>query len=84
MPIFKTPPPQKAEILKLNQTSIIIHWKNLITNRALEPLFRSCQGLEMQRYMFNIISKTSSPSKMLAIPSLLFQFANKDCRGAQL
>lgn len=80
MPIFKPPPSQKAEILKLNQTSIIIHWKNLITNRALEPLLRSCQGLEMQRYVFNIISKASFPSKMLAIPSV--QFANEDCRGA--
>lgn len=79
---FQNPPPQKAEILKLNQTSIIIHWKNLITNRALEPLLRSCQGLEMQNYVFNIISKTSFPSKMLAIPSV--QFADEDCREAQL
>lgn len=79
---FQNPPPQKTETLKLNQTSIIIHWKNLITNRALEPLLRSYQGLEMQRSMFNIISKASFPSKMLAIPSV--QFANEDCRGAQL
>lgn len=68
----KPPPPKKKKNLKLNQTSIIRHWKTLIKNRVFQPLLRSCQGLEIQRYVFNITFETSISVKMVDTSSVRF------------